>query len=299
MPLRFVVYIPMEKYLKIFKIKDLRIKVLTVAFLLVCFRILSAIPIPGVDKMRLEEFFGSSQLFSFVGIMAGGTLSNLSIIMLGVGPYITATIIMQLLTMLFPRLKEMYYEEGAAGRAKFNRYSRYLTVPLAGLQAYGFLNLLASQGVVGSLGLLDVLKNVVVIMAGSMLVMSIGELISEQKMGNGISLIIFAGIVSALPQTVVNIMQTYTPSELPTYIGFVLVAIAVIAGVVYINEGERKIPVSYAKQVRGTKMYGGVSSYLPIKVNQAGVIPIIFAISLLLFPQFVAQTSAVFQRACR
>ena len=170
----------MEKYLKIFKIKDLRIKVLTVAFLLVCFRVLSAIPIPGVDKMRLEEFFGSNQLFSFVGIMAGGTLSNLSIIMLGVGPYITATIIMQLLTMLFPRLKEMYYEEGASGRAKFNRYSRYLTVPLAGLQAYGFLNLLASQGVVGSLGLFDVLKNVVVIMAGSMLVVWIGELISER-----------------------------------------------------------------------------------------------------------------------
>lgn len=287
----------MEKYLKIFKVKDLRMKVLTVGFLLVCFRILSAIPIPGVDKMRLEEFFGSNQLFSFVGIMAGGTLSNLSIIMLGVGPYITATIIMQLMTMIFPKMKEMYYEEGAAGRAKFNRYSRYLTVPLAGLQAYGFLNLLASQGVVGSLGLMDLIKNVIVIMAGSMLVMWIGELISEHKIGNGISLIIFAGIVSSLPQTIVNILQTYNPSDLPTYIGFVIVALLVIAGVVFINEGERKIPVSYAKQVRGTKMYGGVSSYLPIKVNQAGVIPIIFAISLLLFPQFIAQISAIFSKS--
>ena len=287
----------MEKYLKIFKIKDLRTKVLIVSFLLVCFRLLAAIPIPGVDKLRLEEFFNSSQLLGFAGIMAGGTLSKLSIIMLGVGPYITATIIMQLLTMIFPKLKEMYYEEGAAGRAKFNRYSRYLTVPLAGLQAYGFLNLLASQGVVGHLGMLDLMRNVVVITAGSTLVMWIGELISEYKIGNGISLIIFAGIVSSLPKTIVNVIQTYNPSDLPTYIGFIIVAIAVIAGVVYINEGERKIPVSYAKQVRGTKMYGGVSSYLPIKVNQAGMIPIIFAISVLLFPQFAAQISAVFSKS--
>ncbi|KKR13040.1 MAG: Protein translocase subunit SecY [Candidatus Wolfebacteria bacterium GW2011_GWC2_39_22] len=270
---------------------------MTVAFLLVCFRILSAIPIPGVDKLRLEEFFGSSQLFSMVGIMAGGTMSNLSIIMLGVGPYITATIIMQISTMLFPKLKEAYYEEGAAGRAKFNRYARYLTVPLAGLQAYAFLNLLGSQGIVGSLGLMDMVKNIIIIMAGSMLVMWIGEMISEQKMGNGISLIIFAGIVSSLPQTIVNMIQSYNPTELLTYIGFVIIALAVIAGVVFINEGERKIPVSYAKQVRGNKMYGGVSSYLPIKVNQAGVIPIIFAISILLFPQFLAQASVLFSKS--
>jgi preprotein translocase subunit SecY len=287
----------MEKYLKIFKIKDLRMKVLTVTLLLVCFRVLTAIPIPGVDKLRLEEFLGSNQLFGFVGLMGGGALSKLSIIMLGVGPYITSTIIMQLLTMIFPKMKEMYYEEGAAGRAKFNRYSRYATVPLAALQAYGFLNIFMSQGVIGHLGLIDIIKNVIVITAGSMLVMWIGELISEQKIGNGISLIIFAGIVSSLPQTITNIIQTYNPSELPTYIGFVIVALLVIAGVVYINEGERKIPVSYAKQVRGTKMYGGVSSYLPIKVNQAGVIPIIFAISIMLFPQFIAQMAAVFSKS--
>ncbi len=287
----------MEKYLKIFKTKDLRMKVMTVAFLLVCFRVLAAIPIPGVDKLRLEEFFNSNQLFGFVGIMGGGALSKLSIIMLGVGPYITSTIIMQLLTMIFPNLKEMYYEEGAAGRAKFNRYSRYLAVPLAALQAYGFLNIFMSQGVVGHLGLIDVIKNVIVITAGSMLVMWLGELITEQKIGNGISLIIFAGIVSSLPQTVTNIITTYNPSELPTYIGFLIVALLVIAGVVFINEGERKIPVSYAKQVRGTKMYGGVSSYLPIKVNQAGVIPIIFAISIMLFPQFAAQITAVFSKS--
>ncbi len=287
----------MNKFLKIFKIKDLRNKIFIVAGLLICFRILAAIPIPGIDPIRLKEFFGSSQLFGFLGVMTGGTLSNMSIIMLGVGPYITATIIMQLLTMIFPNLKEMYYEEGAAGRAKFNRYSRYLTVPLAALQGYGFLNLLASQGVIPSFGLFDTIRNVIVITAGSMILMWIGEIISEYKIGNGISLIIFAGIVSGIPTAVSNAVKTYTPSELVTYVAFLIVALIVIAGVVFINEGERKIPVSYAKQVRGMKMYGGVSTYLPLKVNQAGVIPIIFAISVLLFPQFIAQAASIFSKA--
>ncbi len=267
-----------------------------VAALLVIFRILAAIPIPGIDAARLKDFFSSNQLFGFLGVMMGGALSNLSIIMLGVGPYITATIIMQLLTMIFPKFKEMYYEEGAAGRAKFNRYSRYLTVPLAALQSYAFLNLLVSQNVLPSPGPFDIFKNIVVITAGSMVLMWLGELITEQKIGNGISLIIFAGIVSNLPSSISGIIKTYNPNDLPTYIAFVVVAILVIAGVVFVNEGERKIPVSYAKQVRGMKMYGGVSSYLPIKVNQAGVIPIIFAISVLLFPQFIAQVSSIISK---
>lgn len=286
----------MNKFLKIFKIKDLRNKIFIVGGLLICFRILAAIPIPGIDPIRLKEFFASSQLFGFLGVMTGGTLSNLSIIMLGVGPYITATIIMQLLTMIFPNLKEMYYEEGAAGRAKFNRYSRYLTVPLAALQGYGFLNLLASQGAIPNFGLFGTIRNVIVITAGSMILMWIGELISEYKIGNGISLIIFAGIVSGIPTAVSNAIKTYTPGELMTYVAFLIVALIVIAGVVFINEGERKIPVSYAKQVRGMKMYGGVSTYLPLKVNQAGVIPIIFAISVLLFPQFIAQAASIFSK---
>jgi preprotein translocase subunit SecY len=286
----------MNKFLQLFKIKDLRNKALIVIGLLIVFRILAAIPVPGIDAARLRDFFASSQLFSFLGVMAGSTMSNLSIIMLGVGPYITATIIMQLLTMIFPKLKEMYYEEGAAGRAKFNRYSRFLTVPLAILQGYSFLKLLMSQGVLPALGLFDMIRDVVVITAGSLILMWLGELITEQKMGNGVSLIIFAGIVSGIPSAIGNIIKTYNPSDLMTYIGFIVVSILVIAGVVYINEGERKIPVSYAKQVRGNKMYGGVSSYLPLKVNQAGVIPIIFAISIMLFPQFIAQVSAVFSK---
>lgn len=286
----------MNKILQLFKIKDLRNKILITAFLLLCFRALSAIPIPSIDALRLREFFASNQLFGFLNVFSGGALNNLSIVMLGVAPYITATIIMQLLTMIFPNLKAMYYEEGAAGRAKFNRWSRYITVPLAVLQGYGFLNLLISRGVVPHLSLFDLIKNVIIITAGSMILIWIGELITEQKIGNGISLLIFAGIVSRLPATLRQAAVTYNPEILPTYLVFAVVAVLVIAGVVFINEGERKIPVAYAKRVRGMKMYGGASSYLPLKVNQAGVIPIIFAISILLFPQFIAQAAAIFSK---
>jgi len=260
-----------------------------VVFLLFVFRLLAAIPIPGIDAAKLNEFFSSNQLFGFLNIFSGGGLSNLSVMMLGVGPYITATIIMQLLTIIFPQLKKAYYEEGAEGRIKFNRYSRYLTVPLAGLQAYGFLNLLISRQVLEHLSPVTMLSNILIITAGSLLLTWIGELISEYKIGNGISLIIFAGIVSRLPQDVISSILSYTPTALPTYAAFIILAIVVVTGVTFINEGERKIPISYAKQVRGNKLYGGVSTYLPLRVNQAGVIPIIFALSFLLFPQFLAQ----------
>ncbi len=286
----------MSKILQLFRIKDLRNKILIVAFLLLAFRALAAIPIPSIDAIRLREFLSNNQVFGFLNIFSGGGLDKLSIVMLGVAPYITATIIMQLLTMIFPKLKEMYYEEGAIGKAKFNRWSRYITVPLAVLQGYGFLNLLISQNVVPPLGFFDLIKNVIVITSGTMILVWLGELITEQKIGNGISLIIFAGIVSSLPATLQGAFFSYTPEVLSTYLAFTLVAIFVIAGVVFINQGERKIPVAYAKRVRGMKMYGGASSYLPLKVNQAGVIPIIFAISILLFPQFIAQASAIFSK---
>ena len=281
------------KVLQIFKIKDLRRKILVILGLLAVFRVLAAIPVSGVDYAQLRNLFNSSQLLGFLNIFSGGALENLSIAMLGVGPYITATIIMQLLTMIFPKLKAMYYEEGSAGRAKFNRISRFLTVPLAMLQGYGFLNLLKSQNILGHLGFLDTALNVLLITAGSMMLLWIGELISEQKIGNGVSLIIFAGIVSGLPNAVKTSIVSYDPAVLPSYLAFAVISVIVIAGVVFISEGERKIPVSYAKRIRGMKMYGGASSYLPLKVNQAGVIPIIFAISILLFPQFIAQAASV------
>lgn len=284
----------MGKFLQIFKDKDLRKKIFFVALLLIIFRIFAAVPIPGVDVLKLKEFLLNNQFFGFLNIFSGGGLSNLSIMMLGVGPYITATIILQLLTIVSPKLKAYYYEEGAEGQAKFNRTARYITVPLAMLQSYGFLNLLVSQGVLQKMDVLNILANVLTITAGTVFLMWLGELISEYKIGNGVSLIIFAGIVSRLPYDVYQAILSYSPEVLTTYILFIILAILVIAGVVYVNEGERKIPVSYAKQVRGMKLYGGVSTYLPIKVNQAGVIPIIFAISVLLFPQFLAQVIAAF-----
>ena len=286
--------------LQVFRIAELRNKIVTVLGLLVVFRLFAAIPISGVDVEQLRNFFSSNQLLGFLNIFSGGGLSNLSVAMLGVGPYITATIIMQLLTMVFPNLKKLYYEEGPAGRAKFNRISRYLTVPLAALQGYGFLNLLISQNVLQPLDLFGMIRNVVLIITGTLILMWLGEIITERKIGNGISLIIFAGIVSGLPQYFTQLyfqLRTATFEDPTKYLVFALVSVLVIAGVVFINEGERKVPISYARRVRGTKLFGGVSSYLPLKVNQAGVIPIIFAISLLLFPQFFAQMLSPFSPA--
>jgi len=184
--------------------------------------------------------------------------------------------------------------KGERGRAKFNQYSRLLTVPLAAIQGYSFLALLVSQGVISRPAFTEMTANVIVIIAGSMIALWLGEIISEQKIGNGISFIILAGILSGLPGTFRVLLASYTPSLLPAYLGFIIVAFLLIAGVVYLNEGERKIPIAYARRVRGNKMYGGSSSYLPLKVNQAGMIPLIFAISVMLFPQFLAQISAVF-----
>lgn len=284
----------MNRFLQLFKVKDLRNKVLIVAGLLVAYRAFAAIPIPGVDAARLANYFNSNQLFGFLNFFSGGGLANLSVMMLGVGPYITATIIMQLLTIIFPKFKEMYYEEGARGQAKFNQYSRLLTVPLALVNAYGFLTLLISQGVIDRPLPFALVTNVIVIACGSMIALWLGELITEQKVGNGISLIILAGILSRIPSFVGTVFVSYTPALLTTYLGFAVVAILLIAGIVYLNEGERKIPVAYARRVRGNKMYGGAQSYLPLKVNQAGMIPLIFAISVLLFPQFLAWIVSIF-----
>lgn len=284
----------MNKFLQIFRIKDIRNKILIVAGLLIVYRILAAVPIPGIDGTALREYFNSNQLFGFLNLFSGGGLSNLSLVMLGVGPYITATIIMQLLTIIFPKFKQLYYEEGAQGRAKFNQYSRLLTVPLAALQSYGFLTLLRSQGVFTHSDLFTIITSVATVTAGSMIALWLGELINEQKIGNGISMIILAGILSNLPQSFQQALLTFTPDKLLVYLGFIVIAILLIAGVVYLNEGERKIPVAYARRVRGNKLYGGSSSYLPLKVNQAGMIPLIFAVSVMLFPQFLAQISTVF-----
>ncbi|MEK7081144.1 MAG: preprotein translocase subunit SecY [Patescibacteria group bacterium] len=265
----------------------LRKRVLFVFFALIVFRLLSAIPIPGIDTVELNRFLSNNQFFGILNIFSGGGLSNLSVIMLGVGPYITGSIIMQLLTIMVPALKRIYHEEGEAGRKRFSQYSRLLTVPLAAIQGFSLLYILEKQNILTNLTAFDRLTNLFIVIAGSVLLMWIGELVSEFGIGNGVSLIIFAGIVSGLPAWVSQHIFTFDVSQIPLYLVFAMVGVLILAGIVLVTEAERPIPVTYAKRVRGMKMYGGGSTYLPLRVNQAGVIPIIFALSILLFPQMI------------
>ena len=270
-------------------IKDssLRRRLLFVLVALILFRLLAAIPIPGIDLVQLENFFANNQFLGLLNVFSGGGLANLSIVMLGVGPYITASIIMQLMTIMSSKLKTLYQEEGEAGRKRFQQYSRLLTIPLALLQGFSFFILLQRQGIIADLGMFNTLTNVAVIAAGSILLMWIGELISEFGIGNGVSLIIFAGIVAGLPTTVSQLLFSFDISQIPLFLGFIFAGIVITAGVVVVTEAERPIPITYARRVRGMKVYGGISTYLPLRVNQAGVIPIIFALSILLFPQMI------------
>ena len=276
----------------------MRKRIIFTVVALVLFRFLATIPVPGVDVFQLERLLSGSQLFGFLNIFSGGGLSNLSIVMLGVGPYITASIIMQLGTMMIPRLKEMYREEGEAGRARFSQYSRLASVPLALIQSYGFLALLQSQNVLAPMAGLDLLVNVVIVATGSVLLMWIGELITEFGIGNGTSLIIFAGIVSVIPSRFIELVAGFTPALITVYAGLIIASVLVIIGVVAATEAERAIPVTYAKQSRGGNVYGGADTYIPFRLNQAGVIPIIFALSILVFPQMLvnilSKTSAPF-----
>lgn len=268
-----------------------------VIFALVLFRVLAAIPIPGVDTVRLAEFFSSNQFLGFLNIFSGGGLSSLSIVMLGVAPYITASIIMQVLTIVFPKLKAMYREEGEAGRKKFAQYGRLLSIPLAFIQGFSFLFLLQSQGVVEQLSGLAFASNLIVIVAGSVLLMWVGELVTEFGIGNGVSIIIFAGIVAGLPQTISQLSFSFDPSQAPLFLLLGLVALLVIYGIVLVTEAERPIPVTYARAARGGRNQQSVSTYVPLRLNQAGVIPIIFALSILVLPQlvlnFVSQQTSI------
>jgi len=255
------------------------------------FRIMANIPIPGINAENLKNFFGQFQMFGLLNMFTGGALSHLSIVMLGLGPYITATIIFQLLTMIFPQLEKMYKEEGEAGRQKFNQYCRIATVPLAALQGYGMLAIFQRQNVISALSPSLFLTSILTIIAGALFLMWLGELISEKGVGNGVSLLIFAGIVADFPNNIRQlILQTQTAgaARIPNIILFFVMALAIIVGVVLVNEARRNIPVSYAKRVRGMRLYGGVSTYLPLNINPAGVIPIIFALSILLFPTMIA-----------
>ncbi|MEK7075885.1 MAG: preprotein translocase subunit SecY [Patescibacteria group bacterium] len=281
----------MNKIALIWKTKDLRNKILIMVGLLILTRFLAHIPIPGLSATSLQNFFNQNQLFNLLDIFSGGGLSNLSIAMLGVGPYITASIVIQLLTVIIPSFSELQKEGGEAGRAKLAQYTRYLTVPLSVLQGYSTIRLFQSaQGgaAIGNLTSFQWLITLVAVAVGTILLMWLGELITEYGIGNGISLIIFAGIVARLPQALQQMVSLYDPSKLPMIIAFIAAGLLVIAAVVYVTEAQRNIPVSYAKRMTGNKTYGGVSTHLPLRVNQAGVIPIIFAISVMLLPGLIA-----------
>ncbi|HEX8591281.1 MAG TPA: preprotein translocase subunit SecY [Candidatus Paceibacterota bacterium] len=267
----------------IFADPGLRKRILFLVGAIVVFRFLAAIPVPGVNRLALDQFFAGNQFLGLLNIFSGGGFSNISIVLLGVGPYITASIIMQLATVLSPKIKAMYTEEGEQGRAKFISFSRFLTIPIAILQGVAFLSLLQSQGILIPLTPFEMATNVFLVAAGSMLLMWIGEMITEFGIGNGVSLLIFAGIIAAVPGGLSQLLFTATAANIPTYLAFAVAALAITYAVVVVSEAERSIPIAYARQVRSTGP--SASTYLPIRLLQAGVMPIIFALSLLLLPQ--------------
>jgi len=278
-----------DKLIQIWKAQDLRNSILFILGMLVIFRLAAHIPVPGVDVAALKDFFASNQILGLMNIFAGGGMTNFSIVMMGVGPYITSSIIFQLLAMIVPQLEEMNKEE--SGRQKVNKWTRWLTVPLAALEAYGMITLLrrSSHLILGDVSTFGLLTMIVTVSAGTIFLMWLGELMTEKKVGNGISLLIFAGIVSGLLQTAQQVIVTFDPTQLYVILGFIVIALITIVGVVIINEGQRNVPVQYARQIRGNRMFGGTATHLPLRVNMAGVIPIIFAISVVIFPPMIAQ----------
>jgi preprotein translocase subunit SecY len=284
-----------QKIKQIWSTRDIRNDILFVLLIFVIFRFLAHIPVPGVDVSGLQSYVNSNQILGLLNILTGGGLENFSVVMLGVGPYITSSIIFQLLGMIVPKFEEMQ-KEGEQGRQKINQWTRLATIPFAILQSYGTIVFLQRSGGGASggtlLGVLSAGQMFTIILSvtvGTIFLMWLGELISERRVGNGISLMIFAGIVAGLPRVLLQMVSTYDQSQFINIILFAIIAIVTVAGVVFITEGQRNVPVTYSKFARGNTLSGGVKSHLPIRVNQAGVIPIIFAISIVLFPPLVAQ----------
>ena len=265
---------------KIIKVKDLRKKILFSLFIFLIFRLFAHVPVPGVDIQSLKRLFEQSQLLSLLDLFSGGTLANFSVMSLGLNPYINASIIMQLLQLVFPKLEELA-KEGEQGREKINQYTRYLTVPLTIIQAFGMYILLRNSNIISQVSPLTLLSIVASMTAGTILLMWLGELISEKGIGNGISMVIFAGIVGRLPISLAQTISVFDPSQLRNIIIFVVMAVVVIVSIVVVTEGRRPIQIQYARR---QTIATSVTSYIPLRVNQAGVIPIIFAVSLILLP---------------
>ncbi len=287
----------LQAVINAFKIPDIRRKILFTLGMLVIFRLIASVPVPGVDRGGIRDYIETNQLLGMLNLFSGGGLNNFSIVALGVYPYITATIIMQLMTPIIPRLNELS-QEGQQGRNVIDRYTHYITIPLALLQGYGQMLLFSSdQGgnLIENFGLFDrdtflpTAALLITLTAGTMLLVWIGELITENGIGNGISVIIFGGIVASLPGAVWGLL---TGNDLQTnFFGtfaFALIGLITIVGVVLINEGQRRIPVHHAKRIRGNRQYGGTNTNIPLKVNSAGMIPLIFAVSIMVFPGMVA-----------
>lgn len=281
----------LAKLQQVWKVKDVRNSIFYVLALLVVFRIAAHVPIPSVDISSLKEFFDSNQVLGMMNLFSGGAMKNFSIVMLGVGPYITSSIIFQLLVMIVPKL-EALQKEGEYGQQKINQYTRLLTIPLALVQGYAFLRLLSSQTqgrLLADMSGFQLVTTLITITAGTIFLMWLGELITEKKIGNGVSLIIFAGIIGGLPQSIRNTIVAFDNTMVLNLVIFIVIALVTIAAIVLITEGTRNIPVSYARHMVGSKSVGGVKTFLPLRVNQAGVIPIIFAISVILVPPMISQ----------
>jgi preprotein translocase subunit SecY len=271
-----------------FKSPEVRGKILFTLGIFLAFRFLAHIPVAGVNTAAIKSLFAGNQFLGLLNIFSGGTLANFSIMALGLNPYINASIIMQLLTMVFPKLEEMQ-KEGDAGRKKINQYTRILTIPLAVLQSIGMFALLRSQGIISNLGPIQIISFIFTLVAGTMLLVWLGELITERGVGNGISLLIFGGIVGQLPGLAGQVFSTATAETVVQYAPFVVLALVVIAGIIVVNEATRQIPVHYARRVRGGKTSSNQTTHLPLRLNQAGVIPIIFAVSIVLLPSLISQ----------
>ncbi len=270
----------------IFADKTIRRKIIFTFFIFALFRVFAFLPVPAVNLVRLRELFSQSQFLSLLDIFSGGTLINFSVMALGLGPYINASIIIQLLTIVFPKLEELS-KEGEFGRAKLNQYTRFLTIPITLVQSVGMYVLLQNQHVIAPLNFIEFISFITTLTAGTFILMWFGELISEYGMGNGISLLIFSGIIARVSIQLTKTAFVINQEALFGLFAIVVMSIVVVYAVVFINEAVRRIPIYYAKRVRGNKMYQGATNYLPLKLNQAGVIPIIFAVSFVLFPQMI------------
>ncbi len=273
---------------KILSHRELRKRLLFTAVILIIFRLFAHIPVPGVDTLQLQQLFANSQLLSILDIFSGGTLANFSIMAIGINPYITSSIIMQLATMVFPNLKEMQ-KEGESGREKINQYTRFLTVPIAIVQSISVLALLNSQQLIQNTDPVHLIAMISSMVAGAMVLMWLGELVTEFGIGNGISMVLFAGIVGRFPVTFAQALSTASSQQYTVLGAFVVLFLFLIGAMVFMNEAIRKVNIQYAKRVRGSRMYGGHTTHLPLKLNQSGVLPIIFAISIMMVPSFLGR----------